>query len=340
MTYDLTGSFETWQRRLGGVLPWREPGDRTTPIIGREATEAVGSDGSGSNPALLGVMAFALPPANVGSGASLPAASAVGFNAQLSFPAASTIKVYVLQALLERVAAGTSSLRDELMLGASDQVSGSGVLKALSRDRPYTLLDLATLMIIVSDNTATNLLIELVGVDEVNESMRRNGWLGSSLRGKLQLATPQPGGQRRAPSRTTPADLADYFARLWLGELLPPELTELSKTIYRQQQYGELGRYLDYDSYSAEVGEAPWRIASKSGSIRGVRNDAGVIEAVAPPESGGEAAVSPPRPYGAPNTAVVMAIMTSGCPDERFHNDNLGAKVLGTVARELFIHLG
>ncbi len=321
------------------MLPWREPEDQDARQVSIASAAGVSPGDSDTNPAVLGVMAFALPPANAGSSAPLAATSAVTFNAQRPFPAASTIKVYVLQALLERVAAGTSSLSDEVVLSASDQVSGSGVLKALSCDRPYTVLDLATLMIIVSDNTATNLLIELVGVGEVNASMRRNGWLDSALSGKLQLSA-QPPGTKRVPSRTTPADLADYFARLWLGELLPSELTEVAKTIYRQQQYGELGRFLDYDSYSAEVGEAPWRIASKSGSIRGVRNDAGVIEAVAVPQPGGETAESRRGARDAPRTPLVLAIMTSGCPDERFHQDNLGAKVLGAVARELFNQLG
>lgn len=339
MIPELRRGLEVWERRLGGVLPWREADDHGSPDANLASSTAVAPDASGSNPALLGVMAFALPRGTSSSSAPPSAPSAVAYNAQRSFPAASTIKVYVLQALLERVAAGTSSLRDELVLAVDDQVSGSGVLKALSSDRPYTLLDLATLMIIVSDNTATNLLIDLLGVDEVNESMRRNGWLGSTLGGKLQLATPPPGG-KRAPSRTTPADLADYFARLWLGELLPPELTDVAKGIYRQQQYGELGRYLDYDPYSVEVGEAPWRIASKSGSIRGVRNDAGVIEAVAASPSGGAVDKGRRGPQDAPRAPLVVAIMTSGCPDERFHDDNLGAKVLGAVARDLFIHLG
>lgn len=236
------------------------------------------------------------------------------------FPAASTIKVYVLLALLELVAAGDADLDDELVVGAADQVTGSGILKALTPGRRCTLRDLATLMIVVSDNTATNVLVERVGVERINASIDAHGWAGTRSSGKLQT-----GVARRAPSTTTAADLADHFARLWRGELLPPALTEEAKSIYRKQQLTELGRSLDYDSYLASIGEAPWRIASKSGSITGVRNDAGVFEPLG-------AAADGAAPF-------VVAVMTKGCADPRFHPDNLGARVVGLAAAAAFERL-
>ena len=109
-------------------------------------------------------------------------------------------------------------------------------------------------------------------------------------------------------------------------ELLPPPLAEEAKAIYRKQQFSELGRSLDYDTYSASLGEAAWLIASKSGSIRGVRNDAGVLEPLTAARGGAE-------PY-------VVAIMTKGCVDDRFHPDNLGARVVGLASAEVFKRLG
>lgn len=259
--------------------------------------------------------------------AALPAAPPFGEAALLSarrgherFPAASTIKVYVLQALMERVAAGELDLADERAVQAGDRVSGSGVLKALSPGRSYTLLDLATLMIVVSDNTATNMLIDALGVGLINEVIGGRGWTNTHLSGKLQVAAARS-GRKPSLSTTSPGDLLDYFGRLWLGELLPQELTETCKQIYRQQQLSELGRELDYDPYSVEVGAAPWRVASKSGSLRGVRNDAGVFE----PLAGG-------TPY-------VVAVMTDGCPDERFHAANLGSKIVGRAAAAIHARL-
>lgn len=236
------------------------------------------------------------------------------------FPSASTIKVFILQALLEEVAAGRVRLEDERRVHASDMVTGSGVLKALTPGRAYPLVDLATLMIAISDNTATNVLIDLLGIERVRATIARHGWSCTQAMGKLQLGAVQA-GRKPSPSTTSAADLADYFTRLWLGDLLPPELTDVAKSIYRKQQFGELGRSLDYDGYSAEIGVSDLRIASKSGSIRGVRNDAGVFEHA---------------PFDASAPVVVMAVMTRGCPDERFHPDNLGAKVLGEAAALLY----
>ena len=242
------------------------------------------------------------------------------YRAEEAFPAASTIKVFVLQALLERVAAGELELEQERTLGADDRVAGTGVLKALSPGRRYTLRDLATLMIIVSDNTATNLLIDLLGVGGVNRTIERHGWRGSRLAGPLQRPERRLAGA--PPSLTTPSDLADYFVRLWSGELLPPAQTALAQAIFRGQQRTDmLGRYLPFDAYSRETGESVLTVASKSGSLRGVRNDAGVIE--------GE------------HGAYVIAVMSRDCPDLRFHPENLGAVAVGRVARavhERFVH--
>lgn len=242
----------------------------------------------------------------------------VAYHAEETFPSASTIKVYVLQTLFERVAAGELRLDQERVLRADDQVTGSGVLKSLAPDRPYTLHDLARLMIIVSDNTATNLLIDTVGLERVNAAISSHGWRDSHLAGLLQRTT-DPEGNKTSASVTSPRDLHDYFRRLWAGELLDARLTAAAQAIYRDQQFtDQLGRYLPFDPYSTEIGQDDVRIASKSGSIRGVRNDAGVIEG--------------------PRGAFVLAIMTRGCPDTRFHPDNLGSVVLSEVARALYRH--
>ena len=247
-----------------------------------------------------------------------PGPEPVAFQARIAFPAASTIKVFVLQALLEQVATGALALDQERTLEADDRVTGSGVLKALTPGGRYRLHDLATLMIVVSDNTATNLLIDLLGVATVNEVARAHGWHDTSLAGPLQRPSAS-GAPPTSRSTTSPADLADYFRRLWLDELLPPPLAELARAIYRRQQLtDQLGRNLPFDRYSTETGGSDLVIASKSGSLRGVRNDAGVI-------ARGE-------------TGFALAVMTRDCPDERFHPDNLGSLVVSEVSKLLFDH--
>ena len=305
----------TLEARLGGSeqrRPW--------PAGWREESEA-------APPPRIGILAFTLGSGSTARG-PVPAErlipeGAFAHRCEEAFPAASTMKVYVLQALLEAVVAGDKDLGDARELAAADRVTGSGVLKLLSPGSRLTLLDLATLMICVSDNSATNMLIDELSIERIRASVDSNGWTDTSLSGKLQQATASSGA-KRSPSVTSPRDLADYFGRLWSGDLLPPELTEVALSIFRRQQFGELGRAIGYDQYSAEIGASDLVIGSKSGSIRGVRNDAGVIEH---------------EVAGAVNRTVI-AVMTDGCADLRFHADNLGARVLGDVAAAVLEYLG
>ncbi|MEJ2358884.1 MAG: class A beta-lactamase-related serine hydrolase [Deinococcales bacterium] len=213
----------------------------------------------------LGVVAHELPVQSDAAGGR-KAREGVAYRADHAFPAASTIKVFVLQALLEHAAAGRLGLDDERVLAPSDQVTGSGILKDLTPGRRYTLLDLARLMITISDNTATNMLIDALCVESVNTSIARHGWSKTHLAGLLQRPDLASAGDTRR-STTSPGDLADAFTRLWRGELLPPPLTAVARSIYRKQQRtDQLGRFLPYDAYSTETGEASLVIASKSGS--------------------------------------------------------------------------
>ncbi len=229
----------------------------------------------------------------------------VDYRDRETFPAASTIKLYILAKLLQSSATGRVSFDAELVVRRDDKVSGSGVLKALEDDRAYTVLDLATLMIIVSDNTATNLLIDLLGTDVINDYCCEQGWNDTHLAGKLQVSTAPP----TSSSYTTPRDLADVMYRLWTGALAPVFQTEVARRILSAQHYtDQLGREIGYDPYSSEVGEDDLRIASKSGSIRGVRNDVGIITRS---EKG-----------------FVIAIMTKGAADLRFYPDNSGSRAI------------
>ncbi len=94
-------------------------------------------------------------------------------NSEEPFPSASVIKIPILIEGLRQSEIGKINL-DQLIPIAS-KVGGSGVLQAISRDVRMTIKDLMTLMIIVSDNTATNVLIDLLGMDELNRSMKQMG---------------------------------------------------------------------------------------------------------------------------------------------------------------------
>ncbi len=183
---------------------------------------------------------------------------------------ASTIKLPLLIAWLEGVADGQFGLDEELMFEHGDPVPGSGVMQILKTGKTYAAIDLAHLMICLSDNTATNILMRHVSVDRVNDLASRWGWNDTQLYGPLQVQPPS------TPATTTPNDLHAMMLGLWNDKLLPRAETELAKQILFRQQYTDnLGRFLDFDRF---VGDLPVKIASKSGSLAGLRNEVAVIE--------------------------------------------------------------
>ncbi len=99
----------------------------------------------------------------------------VAVNADEPFQMASVFKIPVLAELLTQVDAGQRSLDDRVTLTEAMKTPGSGVLKELSAGLSFTLRDLATLMIIISDNTATDILLGLVTKEAVNERVRACG---------------------------------------------------------------------------------------------------------------------------------------------------------------------
>lgn len=95
--------------------------------------------------------------------------------AEVEVPSASLIKVPIMIELFRRVEHEHLNLDATVPMRQEDQVGGSGVMGHLATPREWCLRDLVTLMIIVSDNTATNLLIDLLGVDPVNATLQSLG---------------------------------------------------------------------------------------------------------------------------------------------------------------------
>jgi beta-lactamase class A len=239
----------------------------------------------------------------------------LAYRAEESFPPASTIKLPVLYEVFRQVGEGRIALTDPLTVNAADVVGGSGILKDLSAGLKLCVRDIATLMIVVSDNTATNMLIDLVGIDAVNASCANLGMTATRLENKMQR--PKEGGP---VNRSTPADLGRLMGLIAEGRVLTPPACEDMLEILRRQHYTDnITRALpEFDAF-LEAGKAPVvRVASKSGSIRGSRNDVGLVEA------GG-------RRY-------VVAMMSKGCTDLRFYQDNEASVLLPKVSAATYRH--
>ncbi len=233
----------------------------------------------------------------------------VGFNDAQVFPAASVVKLPMLIAALQRVERHELSLEQRFELTADDRAGGSGVLLVCDSGLQLTLKDLLTLMIVVSDNTATNMVMDVLGGPEaINQQFAGMGLEVTRVFGKLQVAWERKTEAQRQGrlSELTPAEMLALLEQLWNGGLLGPGLRALALEILGKQQYTEMiGRHLP-DGTS---------IATKSGQITGVRNDAGFVLTA--------------RPY-------MIAMASRDGQDARYHIDNEGVLVAARVSKLVF----
>ncbi len=109
----------------------------------------------------------------------------LSLNAEEQMGAASTIKVPILIEALRQVKLGRLQLSTEYALRGGKSCGGSGVISHLSDGMLFSVKDLLTLMIIVSDNTATNAMIDIVGIGSVNATMQSMGYRGIALNRKM-----------------------------------------------------------------------------------------------------------------------------------------------------------
>ncbi len=186
---------------------------------------------------------------------------------------ASTIKTYILACLFDEVEKGRASLEDMVTYGEEHVVEGSGVLCALDPGVSLRVKDAATLMIIVSDNIATNMMIDYLGIDTINACIGRLGCRDTVLHNPIDFERYEKLGT------TTPADYAGIFVRLAKGELISETADRQMIEILKKQHYNSMlaGNfppvYMDADNTDDILIE----VASKSGSMDACRNDGGII---------------------------------------------------------------
>ena len=238
-------------------------------------------------------------------------------NADRTLPAASLIKLPILTEALAQVEAGRVGLEARVPLTPERVVGGSGVLQWLGPGLNPSLKDLLTLMIIVSDNTATNMVIDLVGLDAVNARCEALGLAHTRLIGKLQLPeNEQNEAQRRGErNRTSAGDVLHLLVGLQEGRLLGAEGTGAALRMLERQLYKEaLGRYLPTDE---ELVMDPVTVASKSGCLRGVWHDAGLF-------------------FRSGQPLYALVVTTAGADDRSFSPEQEGLMLIARVSRAVF----
>jgi beta-lactamase class A len=199
---------------------------------------------------------------------------------------ASVIKITILLEAMDQIRNGQAALDEKIVLHPEDRVAGSGLLALLDAPLTLTLKDVLTMMVVVSDNTATNLAIDRLGLDRINAHTRELGLKDTYLYKKVyKPATgPMPADQPKfGLGKTTAREMALAIEKIGLCQLgtkahpaVPSDaaLCDTALTMLRNQFYRDgIPRYIE-GLDSSESGSA---IANKTGALDAVRNDVGLV---------------------------------------------------------------
>ncbi|HWA80034.1 MAG TPA: serine hydrolase [Acetobacteraceae bacterium] len=230
-----------------------------------------------------------------------PSGERFDHNADRRFIAASTVKVPIMIALFRRIDEGSSMLAERYRLRPEDRAPGSGVMLHLHDGMEFTLADLVYLMIAISDNTATNILIDIAGMQAINTIMRELGMSGSTLRRKMQgHAARAADGENWA----TPGDYARVIAALLNNEAASAEsCATMIAMLEKQQNDRRIARHLP------RADRPRW--GSKTGSIEDVTNDVGFVMTRRGPLILSLFCHKPPDPHA--GEAIIGAVSSAAC---------------------------
>ncbi len=250
----------------------------------------------------------------------------IAFNADRPVQTASTIKLALLWETLRKVAQHQARWDEPLTLTATNDTAGSGILHLLDQPVTLTLKDIATLMVIVSDNTATNVMIDRFPIAQVNADMAAIGLSSTVLYKKIgKPATgPLPADQ---PSfglgKTTPRQMAALMERIGRCNLDLPNTPPVDPArataacavalgMLRNQFYRDtIPRHLEaLDSTDGGSG-----IASKTGSLDAARSDVAILAGRSGP--------------------MILAIYTYNNADHSWSVDNEAERLIATLAQTI-----
>jgi beta-lactamase class A len=222
---------------------------------------------------------------------------------------ASTIKLPILCAVYQAAATGKLRMEETVPLNADDKVAGSGVIRELADGTRLSIRDLGHVMIVISDNTATNLILDRISADYVNECLEQWGFVATRSMRKIlgdgKNLKPNPSGhsqqgllavnKRFGIGSSSPREMVRLLEMLERGQIVSAAASqEIIATLKRQQYKDGIGRRI----------EAQMPVASKSGSLDALRSDVGLVYS--------------------PKGRLAIAITVDGLPNIDYSPDNPG----------------
>jgi beta-lactamase class A len=243
----------------------------------------------------------------------LKTAESFQYHASDVMPTASLIKFPVMIEAYRQDAAKQVSLDTVLTLRKEDKVGGSGVLTYhFSPGAKFTLRDAIRLMIAFSDNTATNLVLDAIGIGATATTMEKMGYPNTKIHSKSfrrDTSIFPERSQKFGLGSTTAAEMVRLFAAVYRKQLLTPPVCEAMLEHLRACE--------DKDKFPRFLPPGT-KIAFKTGSLADTRTAAGVIE-----WSGGP---------------VALCVLSCENEDRRWTSDNAGNLLCAEIAKAVYDH--
>lgn len=179
--------------------------------------------------------------------------------------AASVIKIPILIEAYRQIEAGRIRRDETYTLRNEDKRPSCGALNRLHEGIQLTVEDLCNLMIILSDNSATNILIHILGMDQINQTMREMGYQKIQLnRFLFDLEASRKGIQNYVSA----CDIAQILEKMYQGDLIGKKADQEMMEILKEQRLnGKIPFYFTTDI----------EIAHKTGEDQGITHDVGII---------------------------------------------------------------
>lgn len=238
----------------------------------------------------------------------------LSFNEKKIRPTASVIKVLILGHLLLEVEKKRISLDEMIEMTPEHQERGTGILKDFTLGTKYKLRDIAMAMVVISDNTATNMIIDLLGgVNAVNNYIKQSGLNNTTLINRIEFNT--VGDEATGIAVSTTEELLYYLNEVRENRIFSEAITNVFfDMMSKQQDLTQFGRYVPYNPYAKELNmKQDFYLANKTGTFPGVRCDVGYARN--------------------PKRNIIFSIFTEKSDDLRFNVNNENAILIGKIAR-------
>ena len=189
-----------------------------------------------------------------------------GYNENVQMTSAGCMKLPIAVSIIKHVQEGNSTFLDKIKIEEEDKVYGTGILHEFD-NREYTIFELLVAMLIQSDNTAANKLIDIVGIDKINDDIEAQGLKNTKLNRKTSDERAVSNGIENI---TSALDLSKIWKHLYNSNFLDEKNSKmLMDILQRQQMKNKLALYIPDD--------LKYEISSKTGDKASVENDTALI---------------------------------------------------------------